>query len=120
MPVTRPKIVTQSVEREGRFLGVHGCPWTLTVARVGPRESSPAYSLTPARQTFTLKDVEEHTSEASAWIIVEGQVYDMTGKLTGMPRSTSYWPRRITVALTRCLPAEFLGEHPGGKKILLK
>ncbi|KAL8286548.1 hypothetical protein RQP46_004565 [Phenoliferia psychrophenolica] len=43
-------------------------------------------------QTFTLKDVEAHASEKSAWIIVEGSVYDMT---------------------------EFLEEHPGGKKILL-
>ncbi|KAI5481654.1 putative cytochrome b5 [Pseudohyphozyma bogoriensis] len=43
-------------------------------------------------KVFEAKEVAEHASADSAWIIVEGGVYDMT---------------------------DFLDEHPGGKKILL-
>ncbi|KAK9895611.1 cytochrome b5, partial [Cystobasidium minutum MCA 4210] len=39
------------------------------------------------------KEVESHNTEKSAWLIVDGGVYDVT---------------------------EFLPEHPGGKKVLLK
>ncbi|GAA96760.1 hypothetical protein E5Q_03431 [Mixia osmundae IAM 14324] len=44
-------------------------------------------------KTINLKEVAEHTSETSAWIIVENGVYDVT---------------------------KFLQSHPGGTKILLK
>ncbi|GAA5854469.1 hypothetical protein JCM3766R1_002143, partial [Sporobolomyces carnicolor] len=37
-------------------------------------------------------EVEQHKSADSAWVIIEGNVYDVT---------------------------DFLGEHPGGKKVLL-
>ncbi|KAH9470542.1 hypothetical protein Pst134EA_007791 [Puccinia striiformis f. sp. tritici] len=43
--------------------------------------------------TYSIQEVEKHKDEKSAWTIVEGKVYDVT---------------------------EFLEEHPGGKKILLK
>ncbi|ORY88906.1 putative cytochrome b5 [Leucosporidium creatinivorum] len=43
-------------------------------------------------KVYTMADVEKHTAADSAWVVVEGQVYDMT---------------------------DFLDEHPGGKKILL-
>ncbi|KEI36710.1 uncharacterized protein L969DRAFT_20101 [Mixia osmundae IAM 14324] len=45
------------------------------------------------KDTINLKEVAEHTSETSAWIIVENGVYDVT---------------------------KFLQSHPGGTKILLK
>ena len=50
--------------------------WPCSSCRTGP----PAYPV-PGVQTFTVKQVEEHATEQSAWIIVEGQVYDMTGEL---------------------------------------
>ncbi|PWZ00508.1 putative cytochrome b5 [Testicularia cyperi] len=40
-----------------------------------------------------LNELKNHKSEDSAWVVVEGKVYDVTG---------------------------FLDDHPGGKKILLK
>ncbi|GAA5969725.1 hypothetical protein JCM11641_008019 [Rhodosporidiobolus odoratus] len=43
-------------------------------------------------KTITLKEVAEHKSAESAWLIVENQVYDVT---------------------------EFLDDHPGGRKVLL-
>ncbi|CAO1614841.1 unnamed protein product [Sympodiomycopsis kandeliae] len=42
---------------------------------------------------FEASEVKEHKTEESAWVIVDGAVYDVT---------------------------EFLDDHPGGKKILLK
>ncbi|KAL7004708.1 hypothetical protein EMMF5_005722 [Cystobasidiomycetes sp. EMM_F5] len=44
-------------------------------------------------KVFNPKEVESHNTNDSAWLIVDGGVYDVT---------------------------EFLPEHPGGKKILLK
>ncbi|CAG8460677.1 12755_t:CDS:2 [Ambispora gerdemannii] len=44
-------------------------------------------------KTFTVEEVAEHKNDDSLWIIVHGKVYDVTN---------------------------FLGEHPGGKKILQK
>ncbi|KAH9460697.1 hypothetical protein MJO28_003598 [Puccinia striiformis f. sp. tritici] len=53
--------------------------------------------ISPIQSTMTkiisIQEVEKHKDEKSAWTIVEGKVYDVT---------------------------EFLEEHPGGKKILLK
>ncbi|GAA5904104.1 hypothetical protein JCM8208_003448 [Rhodotorula glutinis] len=50
-------------------------------------------TLTLHPQTYTLEQVAQHTSADSAWVVVEGGVYDVTS---------------------------FLDDHPGGKKILLK
>ncbi|OSX61567.1 hypothetical protein POSPLADRAFT_1181658 [Postia placenta MAD-698-R-SB12] len=44
-------------------------------------------------RTYTGKEIAEHSSRESCWIIVHGKVYDVT---------------------------EFLPEHPGGSKIILK
>ncbi|PWN35291.1 putative cytochrome b5 [Meira miltonrushii] len=44
-------------------------------------------------KTFEADEVKQHKSEESAWVVVDGGVYDVT---------------------------EFLEDHPGGKKILLK
>ncbi|KPV75396.1 uncharacterized protein RHOBADRAFT_43902 [Rhodotorula graminis WP1] len=49
--------------------------------------------LTLRPQTYTLEQVAQHASADSAWVVVEGGVYDVTS---------------------------FLDDHPGGKKILLK
>ncbi|EGG02808.1 uncharacterized protein MELLADRAFT_90720 [Melampsora larici-populina 98AG31] len=43
-------------------------------------------------QVYSTKEVETHTTEQSAWVIIEGNVYDVT---------------------------DFLEDHPGGKEILL-
>lgn len=42
---------------------------------------------------FTLQEVSQHTTKDSCWVIIHGQVYDVT---------------------------DFLSEHPGGSKILLR
>ncbi|GAA5965174.1 hypothetical protein JCM8115_005378 [Rhodotorula mucilaginosa] len=44
-------------------------------------------------KAITAQEVSQHTSADSAWVIIEGNVYDVT---------------------------EFLEDHPGGKKVLLK
>merc|ERR1711939_844729 len=44
-------------------------------------------------KTLTAKEVSDHASADSAWVIIDGGVYDVT---------------------------EFLEDHPGGKKVLLK
>ncbi|WFD29771.1 hypothetical protein MSPP1_000784 [Malassezia sp. CBS 17886] len=44
-------------------------------------------------QTYTLAELKSHNTADSAWVAVHGGVYDVT---------------------------EFLDEHPGGRKILLK
>ncbi|PWN88910.1 putative cytochrome b5 [Acaromyces ingoldii] len=44
-------------------------------------------------KTFEADEVKKHTSEQSAWVVVDGGVYDVTS---------------------------FLDDHPGGKKILLR
>ncbi|KPV76232.1 uncharacterized protein RHOBADRAFT_42560 [Rhodotorula graminis WP1] len=44
-------------------------------------------------KTLTAKEVSDHATADSAWVIVDGGVYDVT---------------------------EFVEEHPGGKKVLLK
>ncbi|BGP47980.1 hypothetical protein JCM10450v2_003849 [Rhodotorula kratochvilovae] len=46
----------------------------------------------PGERTFTLEQVASHTAADNAWLVVEGNVYDVTS---------------------------FLDDHPGGKKILL-
>ena len=46
-----------------------------------------------AEKTFTLADVSKHNTEDDMWIIINGLVYDVT---------------------------EFLPDHPGGKKTLLR
>ncbi|KAH9812360.1 cytochrome b5-like heme/steroid binding domain-containing protein [Melampsora americana] len=43
-------------------------------------------------KVYSTKEVETHSTEQSAWVIIEGGVYDVT---------------------------EFLEDHPGGKEILL-
>ncbi|WFD36796.1 hypothetical protein MCUN1_003686 [Malassezia cuniculi] len=43
--------------------------------------------------SYTLAEVAKHNTEESAWVAIQGNVYDVT---------------------------KFLDEHPGGKKILLK
>jgi cytochrome b involved in lipid metabolism len=43
--------------------------------------------------TYTVEEVSTHNTEQSCWIIIDGEVFDVTG---------------------------FLDTHPGGKKILLK
>ncbi|PLW40559.1 hypothetical protein PCASD_07770 [Puccinia coronata f. sp. avenae] len=52
---------------------------------------SPDSSMTG--KIISVQEVENHKDEKSAWVIVEGKVYDVT---------------------------DFLEDHPGGKKILLK
>ncbi|KAG0148033.1 hypothetical protein CROQUDRAFT_655400 [Cronartium quercuum f. sp. fusiforme G11] len=44
-------------------------------------------------KVYSTKEVEKHTNETSAWVIIEGGVYDVT---------------------------KWLDDHPGGKKILLE
>ncbi|KDN35580.1 putative cytochrome b5 [Tilletiaria anomala UBC 951] len=44
-------------------------------------------------KVFDAEEVKKHASEKSAWVVVDGQVYDVT---------------------------DFLDDHPGGKKILLR
>lgn len=44
-------------------------------------------------KTFTLKEVKEHNSGKSCWMVVHNKVYDVT---------------------------DFLSEHPGGEEILLE
>ncbi|GAA6002414.1 cytochrome b5-like heme/steroid binding domain-containing protein [Rhodotorula paludigena] len=44
-------------------------------------------------KAITEKEVSDHASADSAWVIIDGNVYDVT---------------------------EFLEDHPGGKKVLLK
>ncbi|ORX81672.1 acyl-CoA dehydrogenase NM domain-like protein [Basidiobolus meristosporus CBS 931.73] len=44
-------------------------------------------------KSFTIQEVQKHNSENDCWIIVHGQVYDVS---------------------------KFLGEHPGGKKVLIR
>ena len=54
---------------------------------------SPSLSSNPmGLKTFTIDDVSKHATEDDCWIIVHGKVYDMT---------------------------KFLGEHPGGTKVVL-
>ena len=45
-----------------------------------------------APKTFTISDVEKHTSEKDAWLIIEDKVYNVT---------------------------DYLNEHPGGSEILM-
>ena len=44
-------------------------------------------------KTFTVEEVAKHNTAQDCWIIVDGKVYDMT---------------------------KFLGEHPGGSKVVIK
>ncbi|WFD39373.1 uncharacterized protein MJAP1_002347 [Malassezia japonica] len=44
-------------------------------------------------KSITLDELKQHNTEESAWVAVQGNVYDVT---------------------------EFIDEHPGGRKILLK
>ncbi|EFP88585.1 uncharacterized protein PGTG_14790 [Puccinia graminis f. sp. tritici CRL 75-36-700-3] len=48
---------------------------------------------TMTAKIISVQEIENHKDEKSAWVIVEGKVYDVT---------------------------DFLEEHPGGKKVLLK
>ncbi|OAV90212.1 hypothetical protein PTTG_00701 [Puccinia triticina 1-1 BBBD Race 1] len=53
----------------------------------------PTTHSTMTAKIISVQEVESHKDEKSAWVIVEGKVYDVTN---------------------------FLEEHPGGKKVLLK
>ncbi|GAA5852663.1 hypothetical protein JCM8547_002581 [Rhodosporidiobolus lusitaniae] len=44
-------------------------------------------------KALTLKEIASHNTAESAWVVVDGGIYDVT---------------------------EFLEDHPGGKKVLLK
>jgi cytochrome b involved in lipid metabolism len=44
-------------------------------------------------KTYTVEQVQAHNTSSDCWIIVDGKVFDIT---------------------------QFLNEHPGGKKILMK
>lgn len=58
---------------------------------VAKKPSSPE-AFAKRDQVFTWQDVAEHNSEESAWIAIDGKVYDVT---------------------------EFVDKHPGGKELLL-
>ncbi|CCU97983.1 unnamed protein product [Malassezia sympodialis ATCC 42132] len=44
-------------------------------------------------KSITMEEVKQHTSQDSAWVVIKGDVYDVT---------------------------DWLDQHPGGSKILLK
>lgn len=63
----------------------------LGLGRVVKKPSSPE-AFAKHDEVFTWQDVAEHNSEESAWIAIDGKVYDVT---------------------------EFVDKHPGGKELLL-
>lgn len=58
---------------------------TATLSKAPPKKSSSSPAIASMVKTFTLEEVEKHSSEGSAWIIVEGRVYDTTSYLKDHP-----------------------------------
>jgi len=73
----------------------------------------------PSNDTQAVKlsgeEVAKHDSEKSCWVIVHGRAY---GRLA-LSRRVLYFMRRLTPSPSSDV-TEFMPEHPGGMKIILK
>lgn len=91
-------------------------PVTAVVTGPAPSKSPSAPALSSMVKTYTLKEVAKHNSEESAWIVVDGQVYDATPYLEDHPGGAA----SIVMNAGEDATEEFLAIHSEKAKKMLE